>query len=372
MAGIYIHIPFCRKACTYCNFHFSTGTALIQSTLEAIKQEIKTAEVPNKKIATIYIGGGTPSLLAAEQIAGILAIIKNKFVVSPDAEITIEANPDDINEEKLHKWINVGINRLSVGIQSFDEAELTWMNRAHTAVDAKNCLSLIRRAGINNFSIDLIYGSPFMTVEKLKSHIAIIKEFSVPHLSCYALTVESGTALHHNIYKKNTAPLNEEDQSTQFLELMYLLNDLGYEHYEISNFALPGFRSKHNSSYWNGDLYYGYGPSAHSYFNGSRRWNVANNQQYITGINENKPVFEEELLTPVQKVNEYIMVALRTKEGINLNKIDENFPVISRADIISKCNRYISTGKVQKINEALVLTTEGKLYADGIAADLFF
>ena len=261
----------------------------------------------NVKIETLYFGGGTPSILEIADLKMIVDALKEKFVFADEMEVTLEANPDDLSIEKLQQWLSLGINRLSLGIQSFVEEELRWMNRAHNAEQSLTCIDMIRTAGFTNFSIDLIYGSPLLSDEDWVKNIDIVLKKDVPHISAYALTVEPKTALDKMIATKRSEPVDAEKQARQFLLLMDKLEAAGYEHYEISNYALPGMRSKHNSSYWSGENYYGFGPSAHSFDGKNRRWNIANNSIYIKSLQNNSIPFEEETLTMVQQLNEYIM-----------------------------------------------------------------
>ena len=376
MAGIYIHIPFCRQACTYCNFHFSTSLAQKDDLLASLVKEIRLTDNFNsaaEPIETIYFGGGTPSLLTSTELALIFETLNNKFNIGKAAEITLEANPDDINKTILKEWISIGINRLSLGVQSFKEEELKWMNRAHNAGESLKSIDEIQQSGINNFSVDLIYGSPLLNNNELEENLQIIFNKEVPHISCYALTVEPKTALNKLIEQKKALPVNSEKQAEQFLLVMDAMKQYGYEHYEISNFAKPGMRSKHNSSYWQGKPYYGFGPSAHS-FNGKnqRRWNIANNALYIQSMRENKIPFEEEILTDDQRLNEYIMTSLRTIEGINVKFVGLEFGVNAAEKLKKAVQKYIDSNKMGIQEENFVLTNEGKLFADGIAADLFF
>lgn len=372
MSGIYIHIPFCRQACTYCNFHFSTNLQLKRKFLSAVAKEISMAD-PSTLIDTIYIGGGTPSLLLPEEIRELLSSVNNHFVVAPGAEITLEANPDDIYPAVLAKWKETGINRLSLGVQSFNEEELKWMNRAHNAAQSLQSIDDIKAAGFGNFSVDLIYGSPLLTDEGFTKNIEIILKKNVPHVSAYALTVEPRTALHKMILVKKTAPVDETRQAEQFAILLSMMEGAGVEQYEISNFARPGFRSRHNSSYWQGKPYVGFGPAAHSY-NGEnkRRWNISNNALYIQSIEQGIIPFEEETLTVTQQLNERIMISLRTREGINLKGINEKFGDHYGDRILQTARRFIDVKKLVNVNSTLVLTNEGKFFADGIAAELFF
>ena len=375
MAGIYIHIPFCRQACHYCNFHFSTNTAQKDALINALIKEIGLADLIDKDAPThtIYFGGGTPSLLFEDELERILDAVTTKFNVSPSAEITLEANPDDINPAVLNSWLKAGINRLSLGVQSFNEAELKWMNRAHNAAQSLQSIDNIQAAGFSNFSVDLIYGSPLLSNEEFEKNVNIIINKNIPHISCYALTVEEKTALHHLIEKKKYEPVDEARQAEQFELLLKLTAAAGYEQYEISNFAKPGYRSRHNSSYWKGIPYYGFGPSAHSFDgNNKRRWNIANNALYIQSIANNTIPFEEEQLTPTQQLNEFIMISLRTVEGIDMNKLEEKFGTGKLQALKENAATFIKEGLLLNDGSFLKLTPKGKFLADGIAAELVF
>lgn len=316
---------------------------------------------------TIYFGGGTPSLCTVEEIQGILETIRSSYGVTREAELTLEANPDDITEEKLTGWKNAGINRLSIGIQSFFEEDLKWMNRAHNARQAYDNL-LLAIKHFDNITIDLIYGTPALTNEKWEQNIKTAILMGIPHLSCYALTVEPKTPLDKLIRQQKSADINPDKQSEQFLLLMQWLSDAGYEHYEISNFARPGRRSRHNSSYWKGEKYLGIGPSAHSFSVNERQWNIANNVAYIESISKGIIPCEKEQLTRTQQLNEYIMISLRTSEGLSLNKINSDDAIKFKA----AAQKYIDSGLLRFENDSYVLTNEGKLLADGIASSLFF
>ena len=323
------------------------------------------------KISTIYFGGGTPSLLTIDDCQLLLEEIGKNYPVSAGAEITLEANPDDIDRGKLESWKSAGINRLSIGIQSFFEEELQWMNRAHNAPQAKKCIEDSLAAGFQNFSIDLIYGSPLLTDAMWEQNVQTAIGYGIPHLSCYALTVEEKTPLHKQISKAQKTDVDNEKQARQFLLLMEWLRKAGYEHYEVSNFAQPGMRSWHNSSYWRGEKYLGLGPSAHSFTGQSRQWNVANNNQYIAALKNNNIPKEEEQLTETQKLNEYIMITLRTKEGLDLAAIEQRCGLKKSESLQQQIVPYINSGLVKKNGMHLQLTDEGMLRADGIAADLF-
>lgn len=369
MSGIYIHIPFCRQACHYCNFHFSTSLRYKNELISSLLKEtdLQYENFQGETVSTVYFGGGTPSLCSVEEINSILEKLRSRFVIAANAEITLEANPDDIGPEKLEGWKQAGINRLSIGIQSFFEDDLQWMNRAHNARQARENLELAV-SNFENITIDLIYGTPGLTNEKWKQNVDTAISLGIPHLSCYALTVEPKTPLDKLIRQQRYAPVDPDKQSEQFLLLMDWLVDAGYEHYEISNFAKPGFRSRHNSSYWQGKKYLGLGPSAHSFDGDARWWNIANNNKYIESVNKGLLPFEKEVLTPVQKLNEYVMISLRTAEGLDLSKLDEP----ERHELLSGSKKYIANGTVVLENGFLKLTKNGKLLADGIASDLFF
>ena len=372
MAGIYLHIPFCKQACNYCNFHFTTSLRYKKDLVDAIVKEIDLQKnfLKGESIATIYFGGGTPSLLSIQEINSILDKIQATFEVKQDAEITLEANPDDITKSALDLWKGAGINRLSLGIQSFIQEDLRWMNRAHSAALAADSLQLAVKE-FENISIDLIYGTPFLSDEQWKKNLDTAIGFGIPHLSCYALTVEEKTPLHKQILLQNTQGIDSDKQARQFILLMNWLREAAYEHYEVSNFARPGFKSRHNSSYWHGEKYLGLGPSAHSYDGVVRKWNVGNNVRYITAINNGLVEGETEALTETQKLNEYIMISLRTREGMDLQKIKTNWGEEKVWAMENKLSLFKSSNLLVRNNSIVQLTDEGILRADGIAADLF-
>ncbi len=343
--------------------------------IHALKKEITLSHESNfakdEIIETIYFGGGTPSLLDKRDTEELLFTIKNNHSISSSAEVTLEANPDDITVEKLNQWNDAGINRLSIGIQSFKEKDLQWMNRAHNNLQALECVLLAKEAGFNNFSADLIYGIPGLTDEEWRQNVQQLIQLNVPHIACYALTVEPNTALKKMIVLKKKEDINTDQQARQFLLLIQWMKEAAYEHYEISNFAKPGFRSRHNSSYWQGKSYIGIGPSAHSYNGTARKWNIANNALYIQSIKNNLIPFEEEILTNSQSLNEYIMTSLRTAEGLDLNFVRDRFSISERNRIENGIKNYLDRSLMTRKEQNLVLTDEGKLFADGIASDLF-
>jgi oxygen-independent coproporphyrinogen-3 oxidase len=399
MAGIYLHIPFCRQACHYCNFHFSTTLKRKNDFTDALLKEtaLRAAYIQGAKIDTVYFGGGTPSLLEQADLERIMGAIHEHFSLSPAAEITLEANPDDIGIPALRSWRSMGITRLSIGVQSFYDEDLRWMNRAHNAAQSLDAIRTAQDEGFAELSLDLIYGGPTLTDDRWKENIERALRLGVPHLSCYALTVEPRTALDHLIRRRKVEPVDPERQARQFLILMECLEGAGFEQYEISNFSLPGRRSRHNSSYWKGIPYLGLGPSAHSYDGRSRQWNIADNTKYLHAMEAGAPLFEKEELTTEQRLNEYIMISLRTVEGCDLGLVAERFGTGKAKDLEEKARPYIVSGKMawKRSLDArgdgelstsaglrsiegegepmqMLLTREGKLLADGIAANLFF
>ena len=335
--------------------------------MDALLKEagIRKSYFEDEPVETIYFGGGTPSLLTIEDCRLLIEFLKTNFRITDNAEITIEVNPDDITGEKLRGWKDCGINRLSIGIQSFFEEDLKWMNRAHNASQSIHSLEAAVKY-FDNISVDLIYGGPYLTNEKWKENVDRTVSFGIPHLSCYALTVEEKTPLHKLVNQLKSVAIDPDKQSEQFILLMEWMDKAEYEHYEISNFAQPGYRSRHNSSYWSGKKYLGLGPSAHSFNGSSRQWNISNNKKYIDSLEKGIVPFEIETLTKEQKENEYIMTSLRRIEGLDLNL----YPSI-RSHLEKNAEKYIAAGLAEKFNGHLVLTKEGKLLADGIAADLF-
>ena len=342
--------------------------------LEALLNEIGLQKhfLADEIVETIYFGGGTPSLLSGTELSLILDAIKRNFLVDVNAEITLEANPDNITAGNLSVWKDNNINRLSIGIQSFFDADLRWMNRGHHATQAEESILMAKEAGFDNLTIDLIFGTPGLSDKDWYSTVQKAILLNIPHLSCYALTVEPKTALDRMIHQKTIDGINADDQARQFLLLIEWLTVAGYEHYEISNYSLPGRRSRHNSSYWKGKKYLGLGPSAHSFNGISRQWNISNNALYIQSLQKNTIPFEIEFLTPVQKLNEWIMTSLRTKEGLGFNNEADllNKRVID--SLKKKSKIYQQQYLVTQTSSGLMLTDQGKLFADRIASGLFF
>lgn len=368
-----MHIPFCKQACHYCNFHFSTSLRYKPELVSALVREaaLRAPYLEGAAVDTVYFGGGTPSLLTDSELNVILDALQTHYRVSADAEVTLEANPDDIGPERLAAWKAAGINRLSIGTQSFFEDELRWMNRAHTATHARQCIEDSLAAGFRNLSIDLIYGSPLLTDERWEENVRIATGYGIPHLSCYALTVEEKTPLHKQIERRQKTDVDNDQQARQFLLLMQWLKAAGYEHYEVSNFARPGMRSRHNSSYWKGLPYLGLGPSAHSYNGQERSWNVASNPVYIREVSEGRTPLESETLTRAQRLNEYLMIALRTAEGIDLSRVAGQATATELRDIGRRLSVFLQQGLLRATASGYSLTDEGMLRADGLAAELF-
>lgn len=374
MSGIYIHIPFCKQACHYCDFHFSTSLKNKDALVKSILTEIDTRinYLPNKTIETIYFGGGTPSLLSEKETFLILEKIYKLYNVSNNPEITLECNPDDLSDEKLKELKRLEINRLSIGLQSFDEEELIWMNRAHTAKESESSVKRAQDRGFENITIDLIYGSKFSNLTNWKKTLDKAISLQVPHISSYNLTIEEKTKLGHDFKVKKEIAIDDEKSSEMFLEMIDRLEKNNFIHYEISNFGKEGFFSKHNSNYWKGEHYIGLGPSAHSFDGTSRQWNVSNNNIYIKHLTEKTSFyFEKEVLTETERFNEYILTSLRTIWGIDLNYLKTNFNSDFVKNFSTQIQEYIKQETVLVNDTTYTLTEKGKLLADKIASELF-
>ncbi|HET8861169.1 radical SAM family heme chaperone HemW [Marivirga sp.] len=373
MAGIYIHIPFCKQACFYCDFHFSTNMVIKNEMVEAICKEITLQQdyLDKEPIESIYFGGGTPSVLEENHLKSILNKLRQHYKISSDAEITFEANPDDITPEKLKMLFQNGINRLSVGIQSFDEDILKWMNRAHDSKEAFQCLEWIKESEFNNFSLDLIYGIPISTHEIWEKDLKTLVDFQPPHISSYCLTIEPDTVFGRWQQKGKLNEASEDYASEQFLHLSGYLKKADYEHYEVSNFAKEGFHSKHNSSYWQQKPYLGIGPSAHSYDGKNRQFNISNNAKYMKALKKNEIPAEMDILSAEDRINEYLMTSLRTSAGCNLQylKNELNYDLIKNAK--PQIEQWKSSGLCILESDNLKLTLKGRLLADKLASDLF-
>lgn len=372
MPGLYIHIPFCRKACNYCNFYFTTSPKLKDDFVAALHKEIqmRAHAFDGEIVSSIYWGGGTPSALSASHIVETMNVLVANFKIAPDAEVTLEANPDDVHEESLQHWKLAGINRLSMGVQSFFDEDLRYMNRSHNTLQTSDCLQKISGAGFQNFSVDLIYGFPLLSNEKLMHNLNRLTETQASHISCYALTVEEKTALYQKIKKQRLAAPDEEQSQQQFYIIKETLEKAGYVHYEISNFALPGAHSRHNSAYWQQQPYLGFGPAAHSFTGNTRSWNIPHLKKYIDAINRGERLHEYERLTEAQQLNEYIMTGIRTANGCSLSYIEKHFD----SALVSGFQKQFETMREKFIinhHNHFSLKSDYLFFADGIAAELF-
>ncbi|WP_442846656.1 radical SAM family heme chaperone HemW [Leeuwenhoekiella sp. H156] len=369
--GLYIHIPFCKQACHYCDFHFSTSLKKKDQLVEALCAEIilRKNEIPGV-LQTIYFGGGTPSLLDADELERIFKTIDAHFAITENPEITLEANPDDLTEEKLKMLAQSRINRLSIGVQSFFEADLKLMNRAHNADEAVRCLELAK-AYFDNISIDLIYGMPDMINARWKENLNKALQLDIPHISSYALTVEPNTALQKFIEKGVVKPVDDAVAQAHFEILVDTMQQAGFENYEFSNFGKPGYFSRNNTAYWTGKAYLGIGPSAHSYDGNTRSWNINNNPKYIKAIEAGELPVERETLSLTDKYNEYVMTGLRTIWGISLSKIEESFGLKFKEYALQQAEKHLEEHLLSRDGDRIVVTKKGKFLSDGLASDLF-
>jgi oxygen-independent coproporphyrinogen-3 oxidase len=373
MAGIYIHIPFCKQACHYCDFHFSTNTQLKEQMLQALEQELELQQdyLSAKQVTSIYLGGGTPSILAAKEIERLVVKVKQCFPVADQAEITLEANPDDIDLNKLTALKEIGINRLSIGIQSFQNELLGFLNRVHDGAKALASIEQALRVGFDNFSIDLIYGIPGQTDAMWQKDLDLVTSLGLPHIAAYCLTIEEKTVFGRWQEQGRLKPMEEEAAARQFELLVDMLLSSQYEHYEISNFCLPGQYSKHNSNYWKKGSYLGIGPGAHSYNGTTRQYNIANNQRYIQHIQQGIIPSTVEVLNRKDHINEYIMTSLRTKWGCDMDWLQASYQYDLRQEKNAYLLQLIDGGLAILQNNTLVLSIPGKLLTDQIVLDLF-
>lgn len=380
MAGIYIHIPFCRQACHYCDFHFSTSMKYKEEMIAALLTELalRKEELGGETVETIYFGGGTPSRLSPEELQQLIGGVYEHYPVASSIELTIEVNPDDLVEEDtevlLQQYRDIGINRLSIGIQSFREEDLNLMNRAHNAGEALRCLEVAGKY-FDNISVDLIYGIPGLSNEAWLKNIETALSFNIPHISSYALTVEPKTALEHFIKKGVIDDPSDEQAAQQFKILTDTLKSCGFVHYELSNFGKPGFFSINNSAYWQGKKYLGIGPSAHSYDGTTRSWNIANNPKYIKTLEQGELPLERETLTLKDRYNEYLMTGLRTIWGVSVDRIRQEFGPTYSEYLLDQSRPHIEEGLLileeENGGQVLKTTDKGKFLADGLASDLF-
>ena len=372
MSGIYIHIPFCRQKCYYCDFYKTINTSLIKKFLFALKLEIQQRKnyLEKESVETIYFGGGTPSVLQESELNEILSFVNKEFQVLPDAEITFEANPDDLSIPYLKSIYNAGVNRLSIGIQSFQNEYLKEMNRRHNAIQAVESVENAVKVGINNISVDLIYGLPKLTNNDWEASLNQVFQLPVQHLSAYHLTYHEGTVFYTRLKKGTLKELKEPDSISQFKVLIELAEKNGFQQYEISNFAKNQMYSKHNTSYWMGKKYLGLGPSAHSFNGASRRWNISNVESYIKAIENSHSYFEEEILSENEKYNEYILTRIRTIWGVSKNFIQSNFGEEKATHFLKNIEKYKTTDLVILNNDVFTLSKNGLFVSDEIMADL--
>jgi oxygen-independent coproporphyrinogen-3 oxidase len=373
MAGIYVHIPFCRKACHYCDFHFSTSRDRQREMIDAICRELVLQKeyLGQQPIHSLYFGGGTPSVLTHEELAALTDTVRTHYALQPDAEITLEANPDDLSENSLSNLKQVGVNRLSIGVQSFHDAILESLNRSHNARQAVDAIVRSRETGFTNVNIDLMYAIPGLSMEQWEGTIVTAITLAPDHISAYTLTIEPRTYFGHLVAKGSLAETDEETAAAQMERLIDQLAEAGFEQYEVSNFAKPGFESRHNRSYWDHQHYLGVGPGAHSYNGLARQWNVRNNPLYIKAISEDRVPFEAETLARADHINEYLLTSLRTTRGCDLERLRTDFAFDLTADRMPYLERLRSLGLATLHESTLQLTRKGRLLADKIAADLF-
>jgi len=373
MAGVYVHIPFCKKKCHYCNFFSMASDRYMPQYVNTLIEEIGLQKnyLGKNEVNTIYLGGGTPSLFGARELSKILHTIKHNFKVSEQAEITVEANPDDVNAYWVREIRKTGINRISLGVQSFFDDDLVYLSRVHNASDAENAIKRLQDAGMSNISIDLIYGIPTLDEKKWEENLNRFFDFKLNHLSAYALTVEEKTPLHRRIAKGKTTAPEDNDISKHFQILLELTEKQGFIHYEISNFAREGHYSRHNSIYWTGGHYLGVGPSAHSYNGYSRRWNKPSMKTWLNLSEHYNEYFEEEVLTIDQRFNEYVMTSLRTVWGCDIRLVRQEFGEQYASQLLAGSKKFIADKSLTQKGEYLFLTNKGKLFADGISAELF-
>jgi oxygen-independent coproporphyrinogen-3 oxidase len=373
LAGIYIHIPFCKQACNYCNFYFNTSLRYKDELTDALKKELilRKPFLENETIETIYFGGGSPSLLEADEIQKMIDVIHQHYSTNNLKEITIEANPDDLTEKKINEFRKTDINRFSIGVQSFYDEDLLWMNRAHDAQQADRAIKAVQDNGFENITIDLMYGIPTLTDEKWKANLSKAIALQVPHISAYSLTIEEKTPLHKLIKLHKKQNVEESKSAFQMQMLMDILTKNKFEHYEISNFAKAGCYAIHNTNYWKGVPYLGIGPSAHSYKENLRSWNVANTMKYIAAMDNKKPMIENETLTDENIFNEWIMTGLRTQWGCDLNAVKNKFETEWIKELMTEAQPYLENKKLLLKDNVLTISTDGKLIADSIMSDLF-
>ena len=373
MAGIYIHIPYCKKKCIYCDFYFKINADDMRDMISCIKKELITRKnyVKTSRINTIYFGGGTPSLLTNHYVKTILKTIYDNYKVCEKPEITLEANPDDLNRSKIENFFNIGINRLSIGVQSFSDDDLIFLNRNHSRADAISSIKMAQEIGYKNISVDLMYGLPKQSLKDWEDNLNLLFDLNIQHLSAYMLTVEKKTKLFEYVKKNKVKMIDDFTIIDQYYSLLNIAKKNNFVQYEISSFAKDNIFSKHNTSYWQNKLFLGVGPSAHSFDYKSRRWNIASNKKYIENLNNNNIYFEEEVLTISQQFNEYILTNLRTKWGIDINVIKSRFGSEFASHTKKMIQKWSKKKYIKQSNENVILTEKGSVLSDKIISDLF-
>ncbi len=373
MAGIYLHIPFCKQACHYCDFHFTTSQSGREDMFTTMVEEVRmrAAELSEEDVGTIYFGGGTPSLLSYEELMSFFDVIYNLYKVNPSAEVTIEANPDDLTPAFLKQLKQTPVNRLSIGIQSFRDEDLQRMNRAHDAGMALRCVPDAADAGFDNISIDLIFGLPYLEMEHWQENVNTALSLPITHLSCYGLTIEAKTALAWQITQGKVPAPDDDKAAAQYEWLLKEAEEKGFPWYEISNLSKSGFESKHNTSYWKGLPYLGIGPSAHSYDGKQRSWNVSSNALYVKEMKEGKRASEAEVLSYTVKFHELILTSLRMREGLTLAEVRKQYGNAIAGQLIEGAGKFVDKGWIAPIDKHIRLTGSGLLFADKITSELF-
>lgn len=373
MAGIYIHIPYCKKKCIYCDFYFKINSDDMHDMISCIKKELISRKnyLKSSSVKTIYFGGGTPSILTKYDTNTILKTIYDNYKVCENLEITLEANPDDLNRKKIADFFNIGINRLSIGVQSFKDDDLIFLNRNHSREDAIRSIKIAQEIGYKNISVDLMYGLPNQSLKHWEDNLNLLFDLNIQHLSAYMLTLEKKTKLFEYVKKNKVKMIDDLTIINQYYRLLSIAKKNNFVQYEISNFAKNNTLSKHNTSYWQNKLFLGVGPSAHSFDYKSRRWNIASNKKYIEKLNNNNIYFEEEVLTISQKFNEYILTNLRTKWGVNINTIKSRFGDKYAWHTKKMMQKWIEKKYIKENNEIIILTDDGSVFADKIISDLF-
>jgi len=372
MPGIYIHVPFCRQACRYCDFFFTVSLKYREDYCQALLIELgnRKGELGGHMVNTVYLGGGTPSVLSVDQLRDLFTEVFKSYEIAEDAEITVEANPDDLTEERLQALRECGVNRLSIGIQSFKEEDLKLMRRSHSVEQAMRCIELSHEAGFRNITMDLIYGIPGQNLRNWEKNVLLAMKLPIQHLSAYHLSYEPGTVFSHWKKKGRIKEIPEELSIEQYHLLRKITSEHGFEHYEISNFAKEGYRSRHNSSYWDGSNYLGFGPSAHSYNGRERRWNISSLQKYTEGSKTGGRIFEHEVLSRRDRFHDYLITSLRTSDGLGKNSIRDSFGEDFLLNLEKKLKPLSDQGEMIMDGDRIRMSPGGWLKSDHLIREL--